>query len=107
MTTTKLLYVYKGRNSPHKFTVNYESAPMPFISNGVTMIGVVIDGTEYNTSDYVNYNDVGLVTLTLGSIPTPPDLKSTIRLVMYSPEYPLGLPLITEKTDYQLQIEFI
>lgn len=107
MATRQLITVYKGRNSPTKITVKLNNAPLPFITSGVTKVGIVIAGEEYSTSDYINYDDEGVVTFTLGSIPNPPQGKVISRLIMYSPTYPLGKPLITEKTEFQLQFQFV
>jgi len=107
MADKQLIYVYKGRNSPARITVKLNGVPITFITNGVTKLGIVIAGVEYNTSEYINFDDDGEVTFTLGSVPNPPLGKVTGRLVMYTPEYPLGKPIITEKTDFRLQFQFV
>lgn len=107
MTTKQLIVVYKGRNSPSKMIVNLNGAPLDFVAIGVSVVGLVLDGVEYQSPEYLQYNSSGEVTFTLGSIPTPPEGKVTARLVIYSPDYPLGKPILTEKTDHKLQFEFV
>ena len=107
MATRQLITVYKNRNSPSKVIVKLNNTPLPFLTNGTTKVGIVIAGTEYSSSEYINYDDEGEVIFTLGSIPNPPQGKVIGRLIMYSLAYPLGKPLLTEKTEFQLQFQFV
>jgi hypothetical protein len=100
------IVVYKGRNSPRTITVSLHGSPIDFESVA-TKMGIVINGVEYSSEDgFIEYEDGGLVTFKLGTVPTPPTTKSLGRLILYTDEYLLGRPIITEKTDYQLLFEF-
>ena len=108
MTERKTITVYKGRNSPTDITVKLLGAAVNFVSTGTTKMGVVIDGVEYSSTDgFVSYEDEGKVIFTLGAVPTPPIRKTIGRLVMYSDQFPLGKPILSEKTDFQLLFEFV
>jgi hypothetical protein len=108
MTERKTITVYKGRNSPVTITVTLLGVPVNFLSIGTNKVGVVIDGVEYSSTDnFIGFADGGKVTFTLGLAPTPPLRKSIGRLVMYTDEFPLGKPILSEKTNFQLLFEFI
>jgi hypothetical protein len=107
MADRKTITVYKGRNSPVTITVALQGVPVNFLSIGTSKMGVVIDGVEYSSEDgFIDYADGGKVVFTLGLAPSPPIRKSIGRLVIYTAEFPLGSPILTEKTDFQLLFEF-
>lgn len=103
---TKVL-VYKGRNHPTTIDVSKNGEDHSFSASGVTKLGVVIGGTEYSSDDgYIEFVGTA-VTFKLGSVPSPPRRKTIGRLIAYSAEFPNGYPVFTEKTDYQLEFEFL
>lgn len=108
MSNRVTISVYKGRNSPRTITVTLNGEPINFVSAGVTKLGVVLDGVEYfSTDNFLSYEDGGKVTFKLGGIGDPPRKSVTGLLMMYSSEYPLGKPILTEESDFQLDFTFI
>lgn len=103
----KQIVVYKGRNNPVTIDLSLNGVDYNLSTENVSKVAVVIGGVEYSSDDgYIEY--VGSsVTFKLGTIPNPPAQKLTARLVIYSAAYPLGRPIISEKTDYRLVFEFV
>lgn len=108
MAQRKLITVYKGRNSPTTITVTLLGVNVNFLSTGVNKMSLVIDEIEYSSDKgFISYEDGGLVTFKLGEAESPPDEISVGRLIVYSDKYPLGKPILTEKTNFQLLFEFV
>lgn len=107
MATKRVLTIYKGRNSPQDIVVKQNGAAVAFTDLITSSVSVVIDGVEYSSNDgYATFTNDGTVTLTLGSLTDIASGKRTVRLVMYSPQYPNGRVLLSEKTDYRLVLDF-
>lgn len=108
MITRKKIIVYKSRNSPVEITVSLLGSPIAFVDAMTTKMGVVIEGVEYSSTDgFIDFDNNGKVIFKLGSTPTYPKKTAIGRLIMYTDEFPLGKPILTEKTDFQLVFEFI
>lgn len=103
-TIKYVIDVYIGRNSPQKVTIDVEGVPVPFQSEGVQSMGVVINGVEYG-DPYVTFNDLGEVTFSLGAAPDLKVGKFYSRLIAYSTAHPLGKPLFTEGTSNRIQFQ--
>mgnify|MGYP000356724648 CR=1 FL=1 len=101
------IIVYKGRNSPVTIDLALNGVDYNLSTESVTKVAVVIGGVEYSSDDgYIEYVGAS-VTFKLGTVPNPPARKLVARLVIYSATYPLGRPIISEKTDYRLAFEFV
>jgi len=108
MVTKKTIITYKGRNSPTTIAVSLFGSLVDFVDAETNKMGVVINGVEYSSTDgFVEFANGGEVTFKLGAVPNPPKKKLIGRLVMYTDDFPLGNPILTEKTDFQLVFEFV
>ncbi len=107
MTIKKTVVIYKGRNSPREIVVRQASLPVAFSDLNTEKVGIIIDGKEYLSTDgYATFRNDGILTLKLGSLTDIPSGKRTVRVVMYSPQYPKGRVLLSEKTEHRLVLDF-
>lgn len=99
--------IYKGRNSPVEIQINYNNAPMDFAALGVTKVGVMLGGVEYDsTGPEVDISTNGKIVAKLGGISNPPSGVQFVRVIIYTSDKPKGQVIFSEKTDDQITIEF-
>lgn len=108
MITVHELTVYLGHNNPQEKTIRDDSGNgLKFETLGTSKLSVFVGGVELSSNDgYLSFDDTGKVLFTLGSAIMPKGTYAA-RLVMYTPQFPLGYPIFSEKTDTQLHIEFV
>ena len=102
------IIVYLGRNSEVELPIFYQSSPMDFIALGITKVGIEINGVEYTSDDgYIDFSaNNGAIKIKLGALSVE-KRKYTSRLIIYSPTYPKGKVIFSEKTDNQISVEFV
>jgi len=99
--------VYIGRDTPLEIPILYKGLAIDFVALGVTKASVIINSVEYDSvGGYVDYSS-GVLVLKLGGIITPPTGKVSTRIIIYSPNYPSGYVIFSEKTENRITLEFV
>lgn len=106
MITRKKITVYIGRNKPTTLDLKLNGATHDLLARNATDVGIVIDDVEYKASEEFMSFTGASVTFKLGSIPNPPKRAEIGSLIVYDANHPLGEPIFTDRTDYQLLFEF-
>lgn len=107
MIERKKIRVYVGRNKPYTLPLKLNGSDHDLTARNTSDVGVVIDGVEYKGSGGFMSFSGSSVTFKLGAIPTPPSKSKIGTLIIYDADHPLGEPIFTERSDYQLLFEFI
>ncbi|MBO9492217.1 hypothetical protein J7384_17785 [Endozoicomonas sp. G2_1] len=106
----KKLDVYIGRNYPREITnLKLNGVIFDFSAQGITKVGIEFDGKEFTSDDdgnYISFSGASIF-LRLGGIPNLIPGKFSARIIVYSNNLPAGKPIITEKTSYRLDLNFI
>lgn len=104
---SKLVRIFKGRNSPKVLNIKYDGILMDFLDLGVTKLGLVIGNREVDSdSNHISFSNGGKIVLRLGSLENPPYDAVVCRLIMYTEAYPLGFTLLSEYSESKLILHF-
>ena len=92
-------------------TIKEEGVAVDLIAEGTTDLGIEFAEREFKMSEgYIAYDadgKDGKIVIMLGSVPNPPEERISARLIRYTTQNPLGRTIFSERSLYQLTVEFL